>query len=106
MTFRRTYHELDFKIHFRNGGDGMLPSPSEWDIRIVAIVPTEELGAWIPQGVKPEAVAETDWLKEVPGWDRAIGVTEWYVEKNFTNRGKIVGVDRARSVMAYRIWAH
>lgn len=104
VTFRQTYRELDFWIHFRNGGDGMVPSPSEWDVRLVAVVPSEELEAWIPQGVKPEAVAETEWLKDVPSWERANGVAEWYAKKDSDNRGKIVGVDRIRSVVAYRIW--
>lgn len=38
VTFRRTYETLDFDIVYLNNG-GMLPAPSEWDIRLIATVP-------------------------------------------------------------------
>jgi len=99
VAFRRSYQALDFHIRFRNGGDGMIPSPSEWDIRIVAVVPPEELTKWIPLGVTATPTAERQWLESVPHADRAVGIREWYVSNN-----KVVGVDRESSVVAYRLW--
>ena len=62
VTFRRGYRELDFHIVYRDGGGGAVPGPSEWDIRVVAIVPAEELASWVPAGVKALATADrTGW---------------------------------------------
>ena len=99
VSFRRTYEALDFSIHYTNGSDGMVPSPSEWDIRLVAIVPAAEIASWIPAG-SSAATADTDWLKSVPTSVDLSGVNEWYV-----NGRKLVGVDRARRIVVYRIWA-
>jgi hypothetical protein len=98
VTFRRTYESLDFAIYDYNGGEGMLPSPSEYNIRLVAMVPAAELAAWIPAG-SPVAAADTDWLKAVPTSVELSGINEWYVDGR-----KIVGVDRERRIVAYRIW--
>lgn len=98
VTFRRDYSELGFHIVYKNGG-GFVPSPSEWDVRVVATVPQEKLADWIPAGVKEAPTADKDWLDSIPGGAKASGIHEWYVEP-----GKIVGVDREKSVVAYRAW--
>lgn len=99
VTFRRHYRELDFRVAYRNGGGGPVPGPSEWDIRIVAVVPPEELKEWVPAGATAIPTADRAWLDGVPGAERAEGIAEWYV-----GPGSVVGVDRGRSVVAYRRW--
>ena len=99
VTFRRAYTDLGFRIAYRNNGGGTAPAPSEWDIRLVASVPVAELAAWVPPGLAATPSADTRWLAGVPGEDRAAGIREWY-----TGRGKVVGIDRERSVVAYRHW--
>jgi hypothetical protein len=99
LTFRRNYRELDFHIVYQNNGGGMVPGPSEWDIRLVAVVPHEELELWIPSGVKPIRSIQNEWLAEVPNANRASGVAEWYVDGLME-----VGINRVNSVVAYRIW--
>lgn len=100
VTFRRSYRELDFHIYYFNGGRGLVPGPSEWDVRVVATVPHGELELWVPAGEPAAPTADTAWLASVPGAERAGTITEWYVRP-----GRTVGVDRARAVVAYRVWA-
>jgi len=63
--------------------------------------PAEHLADWIPPGVKPVSTADQDWLASVPGAAKASGMHEWYVES-----GRLVGIDRAKSIVAYRAWAN
>lgn len=99
VTFRRGYSELGFRIHYRNNGGGLIPGPSEWDIRLVAKVPSSELGGWVPADVEPASATDAGWLADVPDGARAAGISEWY-----TGPGMVVGVDRSRSIVAYRRW--
>jgi len=85
---------------YRDNG-GLVPGPSEWDVRLVATVPPEELTSWLPAGLSPVAAPNADWLEAVPAAETAPGMTEWYAEP-----GRVVGVDRVRSVVAYRSWKH
>ncbi|HEY1187071.1 MAG TPA: hypothetical protein VGE74_05405 [Gemmata sp.] len=100
VTFRRGYTDLGFRVAYQNNGGGLVPGPSEWDIRLVAAVPSAELAAWVPPGVAATPSADTQWLAGVPGAGRAAGIREWY-----TGPGLVVGIDRERSVVAYRRWA-
>ena len=97
VTFRRGYTDLGFHITYRNTGGGMVPGPSERDVRLVAVVPPAELAAWVPAG--SVAVSSTDkrWLAGIPDAERASGVREWY-----EGAGVVVGIDRERSVVAGR----
>lgn len=97
VTFRRGYRDLGFHIAYHNNGGGMAPGSSEWDIRLVAVVPPAELAAWIPPGLAPLPPADVQWLIGVPDQERAAGIAEWY-----TGPGLVVGIDRERSVVAYR----
>lgn len=99
VSFRRSYRELEFHISYHNNGGWLVAGPSDWDIRVVAIVPPTELVSWVPAGTKPVPKTDASWLARVPESERAIKITEWYVE-----RGRIVGIDRAGSVVAYRCW--
>jgi hypothetical protein len=98
VTFRRGYTDLGFHITYHNNGGGV-PGPSEWDIRLVATVPPAELSSWVPFDLAPKTLADTEWLVGVPRQDQAIGIKEWYA-----GAGLIVGIDRERSVVAYRRW--
>lgn len=100
VTFRRGYNDLGFHIAYHNNGGGMVPGPSEWDIRLVATVPPAELTAWVPSDLAPTPTADTQWLSGVPGEGHAAGIREWYI-----GPGSAVGIDRERSVVAYRRWA-
>ncbi|AWM38981.1 hypothetical protein GobsT_27670 [Gemmata obscuriglobus] len=99
VTFRRSYRELGFHVRYQNNGNGLVPGPSDWDIRVVATVPREELGAWVPDGVSATPTTDTHWLNGVPGGEHARQVSEWYVGQRV-----VVGIDRARAVVAYRTW--
>jgi hypothetical protein len=105
VTFRRTYETLDFDVMFQdNGGGGGVPGPSDWDVRLVATVPTAELNAWVPTGATTPttapSAADQDWLKSVPTALDLGGVTEWYVDGR-----RVVGIDRGRRIVVYRNWA-
>jgi hypothetical protein len=99
VTFRRTYESLDFDVAYYENSGGMVPGPSEWDIRLVATVPASELESWIPQGAQPSTKAH-EWLRSVPTTLELTGIDEWYGDK-----GRSVGIDRDRRIVAYRNWA-
>src|ERR1041385_4792124 len=98
VSFRRTYETLDFDIMYQNNGSGMVPAPSDWDVRLVATVPASELQAWIPSGVNASAAPKVGWLKSVPTRLDLSGVSEWYVDGK-----RVVGIDRAKRIVIYRI---
>src|SRR5262245_61760291 len=100
VTFRRGYNDLGFRVLYQNNGGGLVPGPTEWDIRLVAAVPPAELDEWVPAGVVAVPSTDTRWLAGVPGAERAAEIAEWYV-----GSGLVVGIDRERSVVAYRRWA-
>jgi len=100
VTFRRTYTDLGFHVAYHNNSGGRVPGPSEWDIRLVAVVPSAELTEWVPVGAAVKDSVDTGWLNGVPGAERAAGISEWY-----DGPGIQVGIDRERSVVAYRRWA-
>jgi hypothetical protein len=98
VAFRRTYETLDFDIMYQNNGGGLVPGPSDWDVRLVATVPAAELEAWVPTGVNASTAPDTEWLRSVPTTLDLSGVSEWFVDGN-----RIVGIDRARRVVVYRL---
>jgi hypothetical protein len=98
VTFRRTYETLDFDIMYQNNGGGMVPGPSDWDVRLVATVPASELQAWVPTGVNASTAPNIAWLKSVPMTLDLSGVNEWYVDGK-----RIVGIDRAKRIVVYRL---
>lgn len=97
VTFRRGYESLDYDIMYQNNGGGLIPGPSDWDIRLIAVVPRAEIDAWIPDGVERIDGLAPGWLKDLPGETDRSGIAEWYVVGGMT-----IGVDRDRSVVAYR----
>jgi hypothetical protein len=96
VKFRRTYETLDFAIQYSDNSGGMVPGPSDWDVRLVAVVPAAEIADWVSVGT-PASTSDADWLKSVPTSLDLSGIKEWYVDGK-----KIVGVDRAKRIVVYR----
>lgn len=98
VTFRRTYETLDFDVAYQDNSGGLVPGPSDWDVRIVATVPAAELSAWVPTGTSlGPSPQDLGWLRSVPTPLDLSGVNEWYVVG-----GRSVGLDRGRRIVAYR----
>jgi hypothetical protein len=97
VTFRRTYEKLDYDIAYQNNGGGLVPAPSDWDIRLIASVPKAEMNDWVPVGAEKTDGPSPEWLKGMPGSIEREGITEWY-----RTSGTVVGLDRERSIVAYR----
>jgi hypothetical protein len=98
VTFRRTYETFDFDITYHDNGGGMVPGPSDWDVRLVAIVPASELPTWIPAGLT-SSPQDRDWLKSIPTSLDLSGLNEWYGDTH-----RIIGIDREHHMIAYRNW--
>jgi hypothetical protein len=96
VKFRRSYEELEFQISYKDGGDGAFPSPTEWDIRIVAKVPKDEIENWIAD-LKETKDADTKWITEIPNAPTMFDGFQWYEDK-----GKLVGLDRDKRLVLYR----
>lgn len=99
VKFRRHYEELEFDIAYADGGDGRLPAPTEWDIRIFAKVPVDEIDDWI-DGLEKAQDVDRDWLAEIPDLPANLGKFEWVA-----GRGTVVGVDRERQIVVCRYLA-
>lgn len=96
VNFRRSYESLDFDLIYHNNSGGLVPGPSDWDIRLVTRVPRSELPTWVISG-STVTTPDRDWLKSVPTRSDLSGLNEWYQEG-----GCIVGLDRAQHIVAYR----
>jgi hypothetical protein len=96
VKFRRTYEELDFDITYTDGGDGWLPSPTEWDIRIAAKVPADEIDDWIA-GLGAAQDVDAKWVSGIPKAPTRLDDFEWV-----TDGDRLVGFDRKQRVVAYR----
>lgn len=98
VTFRRHYEQLEYGVFYQNNGGGCVPGPSEWDLTIVARVPSHELDAWTSdlERVSTRPPELTNLASELD----TSGVSEWYEAL-----GKTVGVDRSASIVMYRATA-
>ena len=96
VKFRRTYQELDFVITYRNNSYGLVPGPSDWDIRIVARVRSADLAQWT-EGLEATASPDVDWLEALPGRIDHTGVSAW-----FQSGKRLVGVDKRNAIIVYR----
>ena len=67
---------MEFHINFYDGGSGEIPGPSDWDIRIFAKVPAEEIEAWT-NGLEPAEEVVTEWLKALPKAPDQLEEFEW-----------------------------
>ena len=96
VTFRKTYKKLDFNIFFQNNGGGMVPGPSDWDIRLIAVVPDDEMSGWF-EGYEKISNPDIDWLKDVPTTIDYSSILYWYKFKNV-----LIGIDLKNNIVAYR----
>jgi hypothetical protein len=96
VSFRRTYEQLEFAVEYQNNSKGPVPGPSDWDVRVIAKVPAEQLSQWI-EGLKPVESPDVEWLKTLPQGTDHTGVSVWY-----RAGGRVVGVDEGNAVVVYR----
>lgn len=96
VSFRRRYDELDFAIRYIDGGDGMVPGPTEWDVRILAKVPMESLDEWA-SGMVSTQIPDVSWVSSIPNAPIEMASFEWY-----SGEGRIVGISRGNRLVLYR----
>ena len=96
VSFRRRYDELDFAIRYIDGGDGMVPGPTEWDVRILAKVPVGSLDEWA-SGMVPTQIPDVSWISSIPNAPIEMASFEWY-----SGGGRIVGISRGNRLVLYR----
>lgn len=96
VNFRRSYEELEFMITYQNNSGGLVPGPSDWDMQIVARVPSVDLAEW-SKGLARTSSAEIDWLRAFNGKIDHTGVSEWFKSGNV-----LVGVDKENAIVVYR----
>ena len=96
VSFRRCYDELDFAIRYIDGGDGMVPGPTEWDVRILAKVPAESLDEWV-SGMELIQTSDVSWVSSIPNAPTMMASIEWY-----SGGGRIVGISRGNRQVLYR----
>lgn len=97
VTFKRNYLKLEYEVQYHNNSGGIVPGPSDWDIRILAVVPPSEIAAWLPPNQSRISKQPPAWLTVMPNTIPIAKVTEWYATGHTE-----VGVDRNTSTIAYR----
>lgn len=97
VTFDRMYDELEYSVFYQNNGGGGIPGPSDWDIRIVAKVPPEQIQAWVPANSVAGAAPATKWFESTADKIDVSSISEWH-----TDGQRSVGLDRQNSIVVYR----
>ena len=101
VTFRREYEQLEYDIVYRNNSAGLVAGPSEWDVRLIAVVPENEIDLW-RQGVKTQSLdAIPDWVLQTATSIDVSSIKEWYVED-----GTTIGIGKQQRLVAYRNFAN
>ena len=98
MNFRRSYEDLHFRLSFIDGESGVVPGPTEWNIRLLASVPAEEIGQWI-DGLGAVESTDLDWVSYIPNAPADPSQFKWYQDDKRT-----VGLDRVDRTVLY--WNH
>jgi hypothetical protein len=98
VKFRRNYDDLHFRVTWSDGG-GMVPGPTGWNVRVLAVVPAAELDLWIG-GLSAASDPQLDWIPDIPTAPPDLGGFEW-----FTGPGVTVGIDRKNRTVFYWNWA-
>ena len=86
---------LVFGLFYQNNG-GLVPGPSDWSIRVLTRVPPGSLDVWIGD-LAPSGAVDAGWLASLPAGPPRDGLREWHGDAF-----RSVGVDRARSIVAFR----
>lgn len=97
VTFERMYNELEYSVFYQNNGGGGIPGPSDWDIRIVAKVPPEQIQAWVPANSVVGAAPKTKWFESTADKIDVSSISKWH-----TDWQRSVGLDRQNSIVVYR----
>ncbi len=98
VKFRRSYEDIHFRISFIDGKSGMVPGPTEWNIRLIATVPADEIDQWI-DGVGEVKLPDLEWIRDIPNAPTNLSGFKWYQDDKRT-----VGVDRISRTVLY--WNH
>ena len=100
VTFRRSYEELEFDISFVDGGEGRVPGPSEWDIRLLARIPADEIDEWISGLAATESV-DASWVSSIPNAPPVLDGFQWYEDGS-----RVVGFNPSSLTLIYRSQAN
>ncbi|MDA7644401.1 MAG: hypothetical protein P1U82_28170 [Verrucomicrobiales bacterium] len=100
VNFRRNYEELEFDVTFIDGGDGRVPGPTEWDIRVSAKVPADDINDWI-SGMTQTKSADTSWVSSIPNAPIKLDAFQWYEDGR-----RLVGSSVADCIVLYRNFAN
>ena len=76
----------------------MVPGPTESDLRVFAVVPTEEIDQWI-DGLSVVSDPELDWISDIPNAPTDLSRHKWHEGDRV-----IVGIDRESQTVLY--WNH
>ena len=98
VKFRRSYDDLHFALSYIDGGSGMAPGPTEWNVRVFAVVPAGEIDQWI-DGLSVVSDPELDWISDIPKAPTDLSRYKWYEGDRV-----IVGIDRESRTVLY--WNH
>ena len=98
MKFRRSYDDLHFHISFIDGDSGMVPGPTEWNLRVLAVVPEGQIDQWI-DGLSAAPDPELNWISDLPKVPSDLSRYKWYEGDRV-----IVGIDRESRTVLY--WNH
>ncbi len=74
VLFDREIHRIEFDIYYKNNS-GWLPAPSDRDIKLVVVVPEEQLDLWLSGNMLPTGAGQ--WQHEVAREIDVSGVTQW-----------------------------
>lgn len=96
VKFRRNYEDIHFRISFIDGGSGMVPGPTEWNIRLIATVPADEIDQWI-DGLGEVKSPDLEWISDIPNAPANLSDFQWYQDDKRT-----VGVSRLSRTILYR----
>ena len=102
LKLKRKYKKLDFYINYQDNSTGLIPGPSDWDICLIAVVPSSELDLWVSKLKKINKTPELKFLSKVPTDIDYSKVTEWY----YHSTNSFVGIDRIENIIMYRNEKH
>lgn len=96
VNFRRSYDDLEFDISYLDGGDGRVPGPTEWDVRILAKVRKESLEEWV-SGLPSTKAPDVSWVSSIPNAPTKLDSFQWY-----SDGSRFVGINREDRMVLYR----
>jgi len=88
VEFRHRYIELDYRVAFLDGSSGRLPGPTEWNLRIFATIPPEEVDLWVDGLNRSANTPALGWISEIPNALSDLNEFDWYEGSR-----RVVGVD-------------